>query len=84
MRHRFLRSMTDEKGSREDMPKNKPSLPSNRAFVVQLRWDAAVERGDFRGRVEHITSMQATHFESVEELTTFIARVVAAQPSDDE
>jgi hypothetical protein len=66
------------------MPKNKPSLPSNRAFVVQLRWDAAVEQGDFRGRVEHLNSMQTTHFESVEELTAFIARVVAALPTDDE
>ena len=66
------------------MPKDKPSLPSNRAFVVQLRWDAAVEQGDFRGRVEHLVSMQATHFESVEELTAFITRVVIALPKDDE
>ena len=66
------------------MPKNKPSLPSDRAFVVQLRGDAAVEQGDFRGRVEHIVSMQAAHFESVEELIAFIVRVVAAQQADDE
>jgi hypothetical protein len=66
------------------MPKNKPPLPSNRAFVVQLRGDAAVEQADFRGRVEHLMSFQATHFESVEELTAFIARVVAALPADDE
>ena len=66
------------------MPRNKPSLPSNRAFVVQLRWDADVEHGDVRGRVEHLNSMQATHFESTEELMAFIARVVAAQPMDDE
>jgi hypothetical protein len=65
------------------MPKNKPSLPSDRAFVVQLRWDAAVEQEDFRGRVEHLNSMQAAHFESVEELLAFIARVVAAQQADD-
>lgn len=65
------------------MPRNKPSLPSNRAFVVQLRWDADVEHGDFRGRVEHLVSMQAAHFESVEELTAFIAQVVAAQQADD-
>ena len=64
------------------MPRNKPSLPSNRAFVVQLRWDADVEHGDVRGRVEHLNSMQATHFESTEELMAFIARVVAAQPMD--
>jgi hypothetical protein len=66
------------------MPKNKPSLPSDRAFVVQLRWDAAVQQGDVRGRVEHLQSMQAEHFASVEELVAFIARVVAAQPQDDE
>ena len=66
------------------MPRNKPSLPSNRAFVVQLRWDAAVEQEDFRGRVEHLNSMQAVHFESVEELIAFIARVVAALPADDD
>jgi len=65
------------------MPKNKPSLPSNRAFVVQLRWDADVEQGDFRGRVEHLASMQAAHFESVAELTAFIAQVVAALQADD-
>jgi hypothetical protein len=66
------------------MPKNKPSLPSNRAFVVQLRWDADVEHGDFRGRVEHIVSMQATRFESFEELRAFIVRMIVAQPADDE
>jgi len=65
------------------MPKNKPSLPSNRAFVVQLRWDVDVAHGDVRGRVEHLTSMQATHFESVAELVAFISCVVAALPVDD-
>lgn len=66
------------------MPKDKPSLPSNRAFVVQLRWDADVKHGDFRGRVEHFVSMQADHFESVEELVAFMVRLVAAQHTDDE
>jgi hypothetical protein len=52
--------------------------------VVQLHRDAAVEQGDFRGRVEHLVSMQAAHFESIEELVTFIARVVTAQQTDDQ
>jgi len=65
------------------MTKNEPSLPSDRAFVVQLRWDAAVAQGDFRGRVEHLVSAQAARFESVVELTAFIARVVAARQADD-
>ena len=66
------------------MPKNKPSLPSNRAFVVQLRRDADVEQGDFRGRVEHFTSGEATHFESDKELLAFITHVVTAQREGDE
>jgi len=52
-------------------------------FVVQLRWDADVAHGDVRGRVEHLNSMQATHFASVEELVAFISCVVAALPVDD-
>jgi hypothetical protein len=48
-----------------------------------MRGDANLAEGDFRGRVEHLVSLQATHFESVEELTAFIVRVVAAQRADD-
>ncbi|MBI3798497.1 MAG: hypothetical protein HY268_16235 [Deltaproteobacteria bacterium] len=66
------------------MSKNKPSLPSDCAFVVQLRGDAAVAQGDFRGRVEHLVSMQATHFESLEELIGFIVRVMSARQTDDD
>jgi hypothetical protein len=61
------------------MDKNLPSLPANRAFVVQIHRDARVKNGEFKGRVEHIVSYQATHFESLEELTTFIVRVVTVQ-----
>ena len=53
-------------------------------FVVQLRWDADVAHGDVRGRVEHLNSMQANHFESVEELVAFIACTIAAIQTDDE
>jgi hypothetical protein len=58
------------------MAKNQPSLPASRAFVVQVHADARVEQGRFRGRVEHVVSHQATHFESLEELMAFIARAV--------
>ena len=61
------------------MDKKQPSLPVNRAFVVQIHADAQVEHGRFKGRVEHILSYRATHFESLEELAAFIARVVTAQ-----
>ena len=63
---------------------NKPSLPTDRAFVVQLHADARVDQRDFRGRVEHIVSMQATHFQSLEELSTFIVQIVTTLPEENE
>ena len=62
---------------------NRPSLPTNRAFAVQLHVDAHVELGEFRGRVEHVVSMQATRFHSLEELASFIMRVVTNLPAED-
>ena len=62
---------------------NKPSLPANRAFVVQLHAEAQVEQGEFRGRVEHVVSMRATHFDSLEELATFIVQIVTTLQEDD-
>ena len=51
-------------------------LSPHRAFVVQFRAETDVERGRFVGRVEHVVSGQATHFDSLEELLAFIARVL--------
>jgi hypothetical protein len=64
------------------MAKKQPSLPANRAFVVQLHADAQPEKGQFRGRVEHLVSYQSVHFESVEELTAFMVRVLTAENHD--
>jgi len=58
-------------------------LPANRAFVVQLHAEAQVEQGEFKGRVEHIVSMRATHFHSLEELVTFIVQKVTTLQEDD-
>jgi hypothetical protein len=58
-------------------------LPANRAFVVQLHVEAKVEQGEFRGRVEHIVSMRATHFHSLEELVAFIVQTVTTLQEDD-
>jgi len=46
---------------------------TNRGFVVQLRLDAAPARGIFRGRIQHVRSGDAAHFDSLEELAAFIA-----------
>jgi hypothetical protein len=58
---------------------NPAHLPVTRAFVVQLRADAAVEQGHLAGRVEHVVSGQATDFEALETLLAFIARVLRAE-----
>jgi hypothetical protein len=61
------------------MRKDQPSLPTNRAFVVQLHADAQPEQGNFKGRVEHIVSMKAEHFNSVADLVAFLTRTLVTQ-----
>ena len=58
------------------MTPHEPSLPTNRAFVVQFRAETEAERGRWVGRVEHVVSGQAAHFASLEELLAFIGRVL--------
>jgi hypothetical protein len=60
------------------MHQSPPTLPTDHAFVVQLR--AQPRRPPLRwdGRVEHVVSGQATHFHSPEELLAFISRVLTA------
>ncbi len=56
------------------------------AFVVQFMADADPVDGRWGGRVEHVASGQATHFQSEEELIQFFARVlddVRASSSDE-
>lgn len=66
------------------MKSNKPSLPTNRAFVVQLHADAKVDQGEFRGRVEHVVSYKAKHFHSLDELVAFIVRTIITLPQEDD
>lgn len=61
------------------MPRTQPSLPAKRAFVVQVHADARIEQHDFKGRVEHLVSGEATHFDSLEELTAFIVQILTEQ-----
>ena len=45
---------------------------TGRVFVVQLTLDAAPAAGRYRGRVQHLRSCDAAHFESLEELAVFM------------
>ena len=59
--------------------RNQPSLPANHAFVMRLPADAHPEDGRWKGWVEHVVSMESEHFESLEQLTALIARLLTHQ-----
>jgi hypothetical protein len=44
----------------------------SRAFLVHLRTDAHMRAGRIIGRVEHVQSGDAAHFQSLEELVSFM------------
>jgi hypothetical protein len=46
------------------------------AFVIQFRPESDIEAGRFEGKIEHMTSHQATRFHSLDQLLEFIARVL--------
>ena len=51
-------------------------LSSHRAFVVQLNKVVPLAADQISGRVEHIVSGQATHFDSVAQLLGFMQQVL--------
>jgi hypothetical protein len=58
------------------MAQSPPSLPTNRAFVVQFRAQPTDAALSWEGRVEHLSSGQVLRFHSPEELLMFLARVL--------
>ena len=54
-----------------------PRLPTNHAFLVQLRAQSPETPMAWAGRVEHVVSGQVTHFHALEELLTFMQHVLA-------
>ena len=59
------------------IPGSQPSLPTNRAFVVQFRVSPTGASSCWEGRVEHVVSGQVARFRAVEELLAFMSRVLA-------
>ena len=55
------------------------SLPTNRAFVIQLQASSGASEVGHRGRVEHLASGRAMHFADEEELWAFVDRVLATE-----
>ena len=58
------------------------SLPTNRAFVIQLQASSGASEVAHRGRVEHLASGQAMHFADEGELWAFVDSVLATECSE--
>jgi hypothetical protein len=61
------------------MSQEEVSLPTNRAFVIQLQAISEESEVSHRGRVEHLASGQATSFANEDELWAFVDRVLATE-----
>ena len=46
------------------------------AFLIQFRPETDLDEGRFAGRVEHVASYEAAHFQSLEGLLEFVARTL--------
>jgi hypothetical protein len=60
----------------KDTSARRPAFSPSRAFVVQFRDETQIEAGHMAGRVEHVISGQASHFESLDALLAFLERVL--------
>jgi hypothetical protein len=62
---------------------SQPSLPTNRAFVVQFRTQPTGASA-YAGRVEHLESGRVARFQPMEELLVFMIQVLTdvQAPSD--
>lgn len=58
--------------------KNRPSLPVDRAFLLQLAGDIDLEGTEVSGRIEHVRTGEAVHFASMPELLSFLRQVLSA------
>ena len=74
---KYKRKMETEQ-SMPPHPTETAPLSAHWAFVVHFRTDTDITQGRITGRVEHVVSGQSTHFDSLEELLAFVARVLAS------
>ena len=75
--------MVTERDRDKHRAQKSPSLPVSRSFVVQFTADTTPATSCFRGRVEHIASARSQRFASLDDLTTFMAEVIALEAGDE-
>ena len=64
------------------MSEKEVSLPTNRAFVIQLQASSVASGVGHRGRVEHLASGRAMHFADEDEFWSFVDSVRATECSE--
>jgi hypothetical protein len=53
-----------------------PSLPTQRAFVVQFSAQTHVELGQFTGRIEHVVTGHARRFQTLDDLVASLVQML--------
>jgi len=56
---------------------SQPPLPTDHVFVVQFQSQGRDHTGRYAGRIEHVVTGRATHFQSWAQLKAFIIQVLA-------
>lgn len=64
------------------MTRSPPEFPTNRAFVVQFRYQPPGAPLSWEGRAEHLVSGHVKRFHSVEELLEFLAGELTAMQQE--
>ena len=54
------------------------------SFVIQFQAETEVEPNTLMGRIEHVASNRTTHFNTLEELLTFVNQVLRKRPEEQE
>ena len=73
---REVREETPTGGHVRQPSEGERPLPAEWAFVVQFHVGTEPAQGRIMGRVEHVVSGQAAHFDMLEDLLRFIPRVL--------
>ena len=78
-RQKFVKRNGTESPKVGECANDQPPLSPHRAFVVQFNAETDLEHRRCMGRVEHVVSGAAIHFQSLEQLLSFVGRLLAAQ-----
>lgn len=59
-----------------------PGAATQRVFVIRVSSDCALAPGDFRGRVQHLSSIDGGNFSSVDGLLAIMRRILTRRDAE--